>query len=118
MLIQKSFNKMVPVAEGAVFSILGMNTTGFAVFIENQDTANTIVYTFKESSDGVTWVDIAFNEVSDFSIIAGQVHLVKVTSAQPYVKLDAYGDAPVSISISYHKTSDVGVNSVQVFESP
>lgn len=121
MIITKSFNKKTPVAEGSILRIFGVNSTGYALFLENQDTSNTIVYTFQESINGSTWTDIEFTvndeEQADFSLLPGACHLLKVTSSQPYVRLTAYGDACIAISASYYKSSNTTTSEVQVFES-
>jgi hypothetical protein len=121
MITTKTFNKRTPVAEGCLFRLFGVNSTGYAIFIENQDTDNTIVYTFQESISGSTWTDIEFSvngeSQADFSLLAGSCHLLKVTSSQPYIRLMAYGDAYVGLSVSYYKAANTGTSEVQIFES-
>lgn len=123
MNVVKSFNKQAPVAEASILRIFGVNPAGYAIFLENQDTSggNTLVYTFQESNNGSTWTDIAFevngDEQSDFTLLPQGTHLLKVSSSMPYIRMTAYGDAPVAISVSYHKSSDVDTEEVQLFEA-
>lgn len=123
MIVAKSFNKQAPVAEASVLRIFGVNSAGYAIFIENQDESggNTVLYTFQESSNGSTWTDIEFtvgdSTETDFAITPSNVHMLKVSSSQPYIRMTAYGDAPIAISVAYHKTSDVDTAEVQLFEA-
>jgi hypothetical protein len=123
MNVTKSFNKLAPVAEASVFRIFGVNSAGYAVFLENQDESggNTIVYTFQESNNGSTWTDITFTvsdeDQTDFTILPQATHLLKVSSSMPYIRMTAYGDAPLAITVSYHKVSDVDTAEVQLFEA-
>ena len=117
----KTFNKTAPVVEGSIFRLFGINSAGYLISIENQDSANTVVYTFQESVGGTTWTDITFDvdgeDQTDFALLAGNSHTLKVKSTQPYVRMTAYGDAAVSVSISYFKPSNTGTTEVQIFEA-
>ena len=121
MIVQKTFSKVAPVSEASVLKIFGVNSTGFGLFIENQDDAKTIVYTLQESTNGSTWTDIEFtvnaSPVTDFSLLHNDTHFLKVLSTNPYIRVTAYGDAAMLMSIVYYKSSDVGTNQVDLFES-
>jgi hypothetical protein len=123
MIVVKSFNKQAPVAEASILRIFGVNSSGYALFLENQDTqgGNTITYTLQESLNGSTWTDIEFtvssSAQSDFALMPATTHLLKVSSSQPYIRLTAYGDAPIAVSLAYQKSSDVDTSEVQIFEA-
>lgn len=123
MIITKTISKTAPVAEGSILRIYGVNSTGYAVFIENKESGggSTVVYTFQDSADGTTWNDIEFtvsgSTVTDFSLLPGAVHLLKVTSSDPYIRLTAYGDAEINVSVSYYKVTNNGTSEVSLFES-
>lgn len=123
MTVVKTFNKMAPVAESSLLRVFGVNPTGYAIFLENQDVVggNVITYTFQESVDGATWTDIQFsvngNPQADFALLPGASHLLKVSSSNPYIRLTAYGDAPMAVSVCYQRPSNVNTSEVSIFES-
>lgn len=103
--------------------IFGVSRSGYAVFIENQEpqNGNTITYTFQDSVDGSTWTDIQFTvnnaPQSDFALLPNTTALLKVSSPNPYIRLLAYGDASMAVSVSYQKATPTSGCEVQIFES-
>lgn len=113
MLITRSFNKEVPVVNDVIWEIHGSNPSGINVFIENQHASNTLVYSFEESVDGVTWTAISFSAVTTFSLIAGGTpHQVKITSGNPHVRMKGYGDLPVAIGVTTYSATSVDSDDV------
>lgn len=119
MIVTKTFSKLTPVAEGSILKIFGINTTGYGIFIENQDDAASVIYTFQESTDGTTWTDITFTvnaaPVTDFTLIHNDTHFIKVTSSNPYVRLTAYGDAVVLLSVAYYLSTNTGTSQIDLY---
>ena len=120
MTVTKTFNKTAPVSEASILRLFGVNSTGYSVFLENQDPSNTVVYTFQDSPDGAAWTDIQFtvngSPQADFALLAGTSQQLKVTSGQPYIRLTAYGDAALALTVAYSKPS-LATGETQMFEA-
>lgn len=119
MIVTKTFSKLTPVAEASILKIFGVNATGYGIFIENQDDSASVIYTFQESTDQTTWTDIEFtvggSPVTDFTLTHNDTHFIKVTSSNPYIRLTAYGDAQILISVAYYLSSNTGTTQVDLF---
>ena len=119
MLVSKFINKAIPASEGEVLRIVG-SVDAVLFTIENQDASNTLVYKFQESDDGTTWADIelpltAGGTATQFSILASQVHTVRVSPTGPRVRLMASGDLSAAIGIQYFVDTPVDTTALSVF---
>jgi hypothetical protein len=117
MFTTRSFNKQTPVVDGVVFEIIGSNPNGFQLFIQNQDAAKTVVYYFEDSPDGVAYTRIVFSNGGDtnqFSLVAGTAHSVKVISTAARIRMRAYGDAPVALTLTTNTATNTGTTPVTI----
>ena len=123
MITTYSLNKRAPVVDGSILHILGYNVPGVLLSIENQDTANTMVYHFESSIDGATWTPISLpidtngNTAINFTVLAGQATLLKLNPPSPHLRLMAHGDLPVSLSLIVYRISDMSTAEVLILES-
>lgn len=90
--------------------------------LENQDGANTMVYKFQESDDGTTWSDIELplsggGTSVQFSLLAGNVHSVRITSGSPRVRLMASGDLVAGLGLQYHLDTPNDTTAAEIFST-
>ena len=85
----------VPVSEATVAEIVDSDTVGRQVILQNLDAANTLFYKFQKSPDKVVYTDIAAL-VSIAPLGSAQVVL---TAVEPYLRLRAYGNLKMAMSI-------------------
>ncbi len=123
MFTSYSLNKRAPVVDGSILHIFGSNAPGVLIGIENQDSANTLVYHFETSPDGSTWsamslpIDNLGNTAVNFTLLSGAVQLLKINPMQSHLRLKCYGDLPVGLSITVYHPSDVSTTEVTLLET-
>ncbi len=92
---QESVYHAPAVADGVV-EFRNDGSTPPTVWVENLDGASSSAIKYQESSNGVTWSDIAG---TDTTVNPGDGDKQSVISAQPRIRLFAGGDVDLNVSI-------------------
>lgn len=95
IVTQTESNITVPVSEATVAEIVDSDTVGRQVILTNLDVANTLYYKFQSSTDKVAWSDIG----TWVAVSPGASVAVTLTAIQPYLRLRAYGNLAMAMSI-------------------
>ena len=119
MLVSKFLNKAIAAAEAEVIRVVG-SVDSLLFTLQNQDSSNTMVYKLQESDDGQTWTDLELpltggGTASQFSILAGEVHTVRMSSSKPRTRVMASGDLMAGIGLNYSVTTSTDDTPVQIF---
>lgn len=107
MVLHRSVHKLIGAAESTVFTVLGPNSDGITVFLQNQDGLNFISYRFQQSS---TNIDDDYTNLTDTgsdygvsgTLSPGARAMVSIRSSSPFVRMlsNAPGGAELAYSIS------------------
>jgi len=103
-MINRCLNKPVVATSGTVFTLIGANAFGVALFIENTGDTNDVNYDIQESTENV---DGSFSTISDDAnangtLGPGDVVLIRTMSSLPYIRMiaDSAGGSDVKIGIT------------------
>jgi hypothetical protein len=118
MQITRTFNKLIGVSAATVFELVGQNANGFAIRLENQDPANTMVYKFQSSLDGVTWTDLPLpigggGTAITFALLPATNQLINIMQTGR-IQMVASGDLQASLSISTFYPSAIDATPLQI----
>jgi hypothetical protein len=108
MILQRTNRVSLTASESMVFCLLGPNTDGVAVFLENVSNINYISYRVQTSSvnDDNSYVDLTTDTNGNFSpsgiLAPGTRSFISIRTTQPFIRLLAIspGGSDLNVSVS------------------